>query len=238
MSDSPEDGGPASAGRRRSIRSFVIRAGRLTKAQQRALDELWPLFGIEFDDQILDLDAIFSRRAPRVLEIGFGDGKSLAQMAAAEPEKDFLGIEVHAPGVGSLLIQIEQLGLGNLRVMSHDAVEVLAQSIPEASFDRVQIYFADPWPKKKHHKRRIIQRAFVTSLCKTMKPGGILHLATDWQDYAEHMLEVLQAEPQLQNLSDSSDYVNRPGWRPQTKFEARGKCLGHGVWDLLFSLTP
>jgi len=237
VSDSPEDGGPVAAGRRRSIRSFVIRAGRLTRAQQRALDELWPLFGIEFDGQMLDLDAVFGRSAPRVLEIGFGDGKSLAQMATDEPEKDFLGIEVHPPGVGSLLIQIEMLGLGNLRIMNHDAVEVLAQSIPEGSFDRVQLYFADPWPKKKHHKRRIIQPAFVKRLCKTMKPGGLLHLATDWQDYAEHMLEVLQAEPQLKNLSDSGDYVARPRWRPQTKFETRGQRLGHSVWDLLFTLS-
>jgi tRNA (guanine-N7-)-methyltransferase len=235
--DSPDGGSPV-AGRRRSIRSFVIRAGRLTRAQQRALDELWPQFGVEFTGHMLELDNVFARSAPTVLEIGFGDGKSLAQMAAAEPDKDFLGIEVHPPGVGSLLIQIEQIGLSNVRIINHDAVEVLAQAIPEASIDRVQIYFADPWPKKKHHKRRIIQPAFIDRVCNVMKPGGVLHLATDWQDYAEHMLDVLRAEPRLKNMSQSGDYVTRPAWRPQTKFETRGQRLGHGVWDLLFTMAP
>ncbi|MDH5631695.1 MAG: tRNA (guanosine(46)-N7)-methyltransferase TrmB [Gammaproteobacteria bacterium] len=219
---------------RRSIRSFVIRAGRLTRAQQRALDELWPRFGVEFDARPLDLDVLFDRSAPRVLEIGFGDGYSLAKMAADEPDKDFLGIEVHPPGVGSLLIQIEEHGLPNLRVMKHDAVDVLEKSLPAAGFDRVQIYFADPWPKKKHQKRRIIQSVFVERLVHAMKPGALLHLATDWQDYAEHMRDVVNAAVGLKNLSPSGDFVARPAWRPQTKFETRGQRLGHGVWDLLF----
>lgn len=218
----------------RAVRSFVIRGGRLTRSQQRALDELWPQYGIDFTGERLDLDTVFSRTAERVLEIGFGNGSSLALMAAAEPEKDFLGIEVHPPGVGSLLLQIKDLGLSNIRIMQHDAVEVLEQCIPAASFDRIQIYFADPWPKKKHHKRRIIQPPFVKAITGIMKPGAILHLATDWQDYAEHMLLVLDAEPQLKNLSNTNSYIPRPEWRPQTRFETRGQKLGHAVWDLLF----
>jgi tRNA (guanine-N7-)-methyltransferase len=216
----------------RPIRSFVRREGRLTAGQQRALDTLWPRFGIEFSEKMLDLASIFGRSAPITLEIGFGNGESLATMAQAEPERDFLGIEVHRPGVGHLLQRIEALRLTNLRVMCHDAVEVLKHQIPPGSLDTVQIFFPDPWHKKRHHKRRIIQPAFVALLAARMRPGGVLHLATDWEDYAQHMLEVLEASPQLRNTA--SGFAPRPAHRPPTKFEERGQRLGHGVWDVVF----
>ena len=219
---------------RRTIRSFVQRAGRITPAQERALDELWPRFGIEFSPAPLDLDAVFGRQAPRVLEIGIGDGETLLALAAAHPAKDFLGVEVHQPGIGHCLLGIESLGLANVRLVSHDAVEVLAQQLADASLDEILLYFPDPWPKKRHHKRRIVQPEFVELVARRLKPGGRFRLATDWAPYAEHMLEVLRASPSFTNASPDGGCVPRPESRPLTRFERRGQRLGHEVFDLEF----
>ncbi len=219
---------------RRRIRSFVKREGRLTRAQQRALDELLPRYGIQLAQGELDLDALFGRHAPRVLEIGFGNGAALAEMAARHPETDYLGIEVHRPGVGQLLQRIEQAGLGNVRVSNDDAVEVLAQQISDASLDAVYLFFPDPWHKKRHHKRRIVQPEFAALVWRKLKPGGVFHLATDWQDYADHMLAVMEAAAGFENVSGVGRFTPRPAYRPLTKFEQRGQRLGHGVWDLLY----
>ncbi len=216
----------------RRIRSFVLRQGRMTPGQQRAFEQQWPQFGLEMAAGEPDWTAVFGRDAPRVLEIGFGMGQSLAAMAQAEPEKDFIGIEVHRPGVGKLLATMAEAGITNLRVYNDDAVEVLQRCIADQSLARVQIYFPDPWHKKKHHKRRLIQPGFVRLLCSKLAPDGLLHLATDWEDYAQQMLEVLSAEPLLHNECDG--FAERPAFRPITKFEQRGERLGHGVWDLLF----
>ena len=221
----------------RTVRSFVRRQGRVTAAQERALEELWPRFGIEADGTPLDLDAVFGRHAPRVLEIGFGNGDTLAAMAAASPETDFLGIEVHRPGVGRLLHHVGQQGLTNVRVMCADAVEVLEKQIPDGALDAVHLYFPDPWHKTRHHKRRLVQPPFVERIRHKLKPGGHFHLATDWDDYARQMLAVLSAAAGFRNLSPSGDFVPRPSYRPLTKFEQRGARLGHGVWDLLFERT-
>lgn len=218
--------------RNRPIRSFVLRQGRVSNAQQRALDELKPRYAIPFQAELLDLDRAFGRATPKILEIGFGMGETTARIAAAHPENDYLAIEVHSPGVGSLLKQIDELGLANVRIMQHDAVEVLKRMIPDASLDGVHIFFPDPWPKKRHHKRRLIQAPLVALLCDKLKPGGYFHAATDWQEYAEHILAVLAAEPRLVNSAEG--YAPRPGYRPLTKFEQRGLRLGHGVWDLVF----
>jgi tRNA (guanine-N7-)-methyltransferase len=216
----------------RPIRSFVLRQGRMSVAQTRALETLLPRHGIPYREQVLDLDTTFGRSAPKILEIGFGMGDSTAAIAAAHPQNDYLGIEVHGPGVGSLLNQIAALGLTNLRVIQHDAVEVLKHMIAPASLDGVHIFFPDPWHKKKHHKRRLIQPELVALLCEKLKPGGYLHAATDWQEYAEHILAVLAAEPRLANTA--ADYAPKPDYRPLTKFEHRGIKLGHGVWDIVF----
>ncbi len=218
----------------RTIRSFVRREGRLTHGQERALDKLWPEFGIDEGNEALDLNQLFGRDALKIIEIGFGNGASLAQMAAAQPEKDFIGIEVHRPGVGQLLKQIEELGLTNLRVACTDAVELLKQRINDASLHRVQLYFPDPWHKKRHHKRRIIQPEFVDLLADKIISGGHLHMATDWQHYAEQMLSDLSQSDRFQNCSETQTFIPRPDYRPMTKFEQRGIRLGHGVWDLLF----
>jgi len=218
----------------RAIRSFVTRAGRLTEAQQRALRELWPKYGVAFDAEPLDLDALFGRRAARVVEIGFGNGEHLAALAEAHPERDHLGVEVHRPGVGRLLLAIEERGLANVRIVCHDAVAVLEEQIPPRALDEVLILFPDPWPKKRHHKRRLIQAAFVAMLAERLKPHGVLRLATDWQPYAEHMLEVLDAAPQLANLAARERFMPRPAERARTRFEARGERLGHAVWDLAY----
>ena len=218
---------------KRPIRSFVLRQGRITVGQHAALEQLWPIFGV---DAAQDFNVVetFGRDAPLVLEIGFGNGESLAQMAMAAPEKDFLGIEVHRPGVGHLLLKVQELGLKNIRVFCADAVEVIGNRIPPNSLDRVQIFFPDPWHKKKHHKRRLVNAEFVALVEERLKPGGILHCATDWGDYAGQMLKVLEGTVNLRNQAGQGCYGERPASRPLTKFEARGQRLGHGVWDLLF----
>ena len=218
---------------RQAIRSFVLRAGRMGPGQQRALKELGPRFLLRFQSDGLNLDAVFGRHAPRVLEIGFGMGDATAEVAAALPGTDFIGIEVHAPGVGALLKQIGERQLGNVRIVQHDAVEVLAQMIAPSALAGIHIWFPDPWHKVKHHKRRLIQPGFVGKLVQHLAPGGYLHCATDWEPYAVQMLQVLAAEPGLANTA--AGYVPRPAWRPCTKFENRGLKLGHGVWDLLFT---
>ena len=216
----------------RPIRSFVLRAGRMGPGQQRALAELGPRFVLPYQAQALDFAAVFGRDAPTVLEIGFGMGDATAQIAAALPGTHFIGIEVHAPGVGALLKRIGELQLTNLRLVQHDAVEVLESMIPPQSLAGVHVYFPDPWHKKRHHKRRLIQPQWVAQLVTRLAPGGYLHCATDWLPYAEQMLQVLGAEAALVNTADA--YAPRPAWRPMTKFETRGLKLGHGVWDLLF----
>jgi tRNA (guanine-N7-)-methyltransferase len=223
----------------RGIRSFVIRAGRVTDAQQRAMAELWPAYGLDFDPlRRLELAALFGRDAPRTLEIGFGNGENLATLAAAHRQRDYLGIEVHRAGVGRLLQMARDAQLANLRVVSHDAVEVLEQSIAPGSLDEVLILFPDPWHKKRHHKRRIVQPAFVALLADRLRAGGRLSLATDWEPYAEWMLEVLGAAPAFENLAPDGRFVPRPEWRTLTRFEARGERLGHGVHDLAFRRRP
>jgi len=214
------------------IRSYVLRAGRVGSGQARALAEVGPRCLLSYQPARCDLDAAFGRAAPKVLEIGFGMGEGLAETAAAHPESDYLGVEVHTPGVGALLKQIGERGLANVRVIQHDAVEVLENMIAPASLAGVRIFFPDPWHKKRHHKRRLIQPPLVALLASRLASGGYLHLATDWQDYGEQMLAVLSAEPLLQNTV--ADYAPRPDTRPLTKFEQRGLRLGHGVWDLLF----
>ena len=216
----------------RPIRSFVLRQGRVSNAQQRAHDTLLPQFGIAYSPQVIDLDGIFGRLAPKVLEIGFGMGETTAVIAAQHPGNDYLGIEVHTPGVGSLLKTIGEQHLANVRIVQHDAVEVLHNMIAPDTFDGVHVFFPDPWPKKRHHKRRLLQAEFVALLVTRMKTGGYLHVATDWQEYAEHVLEVLRCEPRLANTNEG--YAPRPDYRPQTKFETRGLKLGHGVWDIIF----
>ena len=217
----------------RRIRSFVRRAGRLTRAQARALEALWPAYGLDTGDDPLDLAAAFGREAPRILEIGFGDGECLAELAARHPDRDYLGIEVHEPGVGHLLLALERNGTDNVRCIARDATEVLPL-IPPRSLRGVHLFFPDPWPKKRHHKRRIVQPAFLESVGRVVAPGGYLHMATDWEPYAEHMLAVGNAAPGWKNTSPDEGYVSRPDTRPETKFERRGQRLGHTVRDLVF----
>ena len=218
----------------RRIRSFVIRAGRVTAAQERALSELWPRYGIE-PGGMLDLEGIFGRRAPRCLEIGFGAGEVIGTLAQAHPERDYLGIEVHRSGVGRLMLQAAQAELRNVRVICDDAVEVLQHRIADASFDEILVFFPDPWHKKRHHKRRLIDAQFAALLTAKLSPQGTLRLATDWQDYAEQMLAVLNGAAGLESLSSDRTYVPRPDFRPPTRFERRGERLGHGVWDLAYA---
>ena len=229
---------------RRAIRSFVLRQGRFSEAQQRAFDLLWPQYGLDCpagEGQPRDLDATFGRSAPRVLEIGFGNGEALRYAAAHDPARDYIGIEVHAPGVGRLLNALAEDGSRNVRVYHHDAVEVLTRDIApatldEGGLDEIRIYFPDPWHKKRHHKRRLLQPEFARLLLSRLRDGGRLHLATDWQDYAEQMWDVLDATPGLRNRAGPRGHVPRPEWRPQTHFESRGQRLGHGVWDLLYDV--
>ena len=220
--------------RHRTIRSYVLRKGRLTTAQQHALDELWPYYGIERGNTVLDFDDHFEREADVILEIGFGNGESTWQMAQQEPEKSFVGIEVHEPGVGHLLMALEEHAIENVRIARDDAVPFVQQRIADSSLAGVRIYFPDPWPKKRHHKRRIVQADFVSQLSRCLAQGGILHLATDWRPYAEHMLKVMQEHADFINLSPHGDYCERPEWRPFTKYEKRGEKLGHEVFDLLY----
>ena len=217
------------------VKSYVKREGRLTKAQARAIEEFWPTMGLTVEQGMLDFNQVFSNTNPVVLEIGFGMGKSLVEMAAAAPHLNFIGIEVHRPGVGACLADAGEANLTNLRVFEHDAVEVLAQCVADATLHRVQLFFPDPWHKKRHHKRRIVQPEFVEKLRAKIAMGGQFHMATDWEPYAEHMLEVMQASEHFENTSTSNDYVERPEYRPITKFETRGQRLGHGVWDLIFT---
>jgi len=216
------------------IRSYVIRAGRITEGQRQAFDRWWPEYGLSLHKGLLDPETTFGRKAPLVLEIGFGMGDSLLQMAQSEPDKDFIGIEVHPPGVGRLIKEAGERALTNLRVYMADAVDVLDDCIPDRSLDRFQLYFPDPWHKKKHHKRRIVQPAFMAKIRSKMAPGGLVHLATDWEHYAEHMREVLEAAPGFSSQSGAGAFAERPAFRPSTKFEQRGERLGHGVWDLLY----
>lgn len=219
----------------RKIRSFVMRTGRMTEGQKLALDSGWPAYGLELEQGRLNLAEIFGRQAPVVFEIGFGNGDSLAEMAAARPDADFIGVEVHTPGVGRLLHHIQQQGLTNLRVFREDAVEILHRCIPDHSLDCVQLFFPDPWHKKRHHKRRIVQPAFAQLVHSKLVQGGTFHMATDWQNYAEHMLEVMEAAPGFENTAGAGRYQSaKPAHRPETKFEQRGKRLGHGVWDLIY----
>ncbi|OLU16471.1 tRNA (guanosine(46)-N7)-methyltransferase TrmB [Pseudomonas sp. PA1(2017)] len=218
----------------RAIKSFVMRAGRMTEGQQRGFDLGLPKFGLELSDGMQDFDAVFGRQAPRTFEIGFGMGHSTLEMAAAAPEQDFIGVEVHRPGVGALLNGVMTQNLTNLRVYSCDALEVLRQCVPDASLDRVLLFFPDPWHKARHNKRRIVQPAFAELVRQKLKVGGVLHMATDWEPYAEYMLEVMNVAPGYRNLAADGRCVERPAERPVTKFERRGERLGHGVWDLKF----
>lgn len=223
----------------RQVRSFVLREGRLTAGQQRAFETLWPRWGLDFTGQPLDLPTVFGNDHPVHLEIGFGNGESLAAMAQAHPGRNYVGIEVHRPGVGHLLLRLEELGCENVRVMRHDAVEVLDTMLPTASLAGIYLFFPDPWHKKRHHKRRILQPALLDQLARVIRPGGFFHAATDWQDYAEHMLAVLGADRQrFENAAGAGRYLPRPDDRPLTKFERRGQGLGHGVWDLIFHRRP
>jgi len=220
----------------RTIKSFVLREGRLTAGQQRALDELFPRFGIPPGEELLNFAELFGNEHPVTLEIGFGNGESLAAMAEAAPELNFIGVEVHRPGVGHLLHLIEQKGLNNVRVANEDAVELLKQRIPPASLARLLLFFADPWHKSRHHKRRIVQAAFADVVASRLIPGGLWHLATDWENYAEHMRTVLEEHPAFVNaIAPHACTPDRPAWRPETKFERRGQRLGHGVWDMLYT---
>ena len=217
---------------KRHIRSYVLRQGRVSPAQQRAVETLLPRFGIPYTAQSLDLDQAFGRDAPKILEIGFGMGDSTATIALAHPGNDYLALEVHTPGVGNLLKLIDAQQISNIRIIQHDAVEVLRDMLGDASLSGVHIFFPDPWHKARHNKRRLIQSPFIAQLVRKLKPGGYIHVATDWQDYAEQVLAVLSAEPLLENTA--ADYAPRPAYRPLTKFEQRGIRLGHGVWDMVF----
>lgn len=221
----------------RTIRSFVKREGRLTKGQASAIERLWPTVGLALDDGTMDWQQVFGNNHPVTFEIGFGMGHSLVDMAANDRQRNFIGVEVHEPGVGACLMAAEQAQLKNLRIFNDDAVEILKHNVADGSLDCVQVFFPDPWHKKRHHKRRIIQPEFVQLLCQKLAPKGRIHLATDWENYAEHMLEVMQQTPQLKNLATSGDYIPRPSQRPKTKFEQRGEHKGHGVWDLMFELV-
>jgi tRNA (guanine-N7-)-methyltransferase len=222
------------ADRMRRIRSFVLREGRMTPAQQRAFDTLWSRFGIDYRGSPQDFDTTFGRQAPRVMEIGFGNGEALAWASEHDQARDFIGVEVHGPGVGRLMNALATRNAGNVRLYKHDAVEVLEHEIAPGSLAEVRIWFPDPWHKKRHNKRRLIQPGFVALLASRMAPDGLLHLATDWQAYAEHMLKVMEASPEWRNPCGTGCYADKPEWRIETHFERRGMKLGHGVWDLLY----
>jgi len=221
-------------GRMRQVRSFVLRGGRLTDGQKRALDELWPVYGVDTGPGVLDLPALFGNRNPVIVEIGFGKGESTWQMAQEQSGQNFLGVEVHLPGVGHLLLRLDEHRLQNVRIACADAVVFLRECLADASLAGVRLYFPDPWPKKRHHKRRIVQPAFMSLVASRLRVGGVLRMATDWQHYATQMLEVASACPLLANESAAGEYVPRPDSRPVTRFERRGQRLGHGTWDLSF----
>ncbi|SEK71068.1 tRNA (guanine-N(7)-)-methyltransferase [Colwellia chukchiensis] len=218
----------------RKVRSFVKREGRLTKAQAKALEQFWPIMGLNHQDGMINPHTLFGNNNPLVLEIGFGMGKSLVEMAKNAPELNFIGVEVHRPGVGACIALAQEQGVTNLKVYEHDAIEILADCIPDACLAKVQLFFPDPWHKKKHHKRRIVQASFVEAIREKLQVGGVFHMATDWENYAECMLADMSSAPGYKNLSATNDYVPRPDSRPLTKFEHRGQNLGHGVWDLQF----
>lgn len=237
LPDHPTEGATTEPGAPRNIRSFVRRTGRTTIGQAKAFADVGPQFLLPYKAEPADFEAVFQRSAPTILEIGFGMGEATAHIAALMPEKNFLCCEVHTPGVGALLKRISEQGLANIRILQHDAVEVLDNMLPPASLDGVHIFFPDPWHKKRHNKRRLIQAPLVAKLAARLKPGGYLHCATDWQPYAEQILEVLGAEALLRNTADASQggYAPKPAYRPLTKFENRGIKLGHGVWDVVFT---
>ncbi len=219
----------------RRIKSYVLREGRLTTGQERAIKELWPVWGVEYQEALINPAVLFNRdNAPLTVEIGFGMGKSLVEMAGNAPERNFIGIEVHTPGIGACLADIRDHEITNLRIVHHDAVEVFNNMIPDGSVDTLQLYFPDPWHKARHHKRRIVKQEFLDMVIPKLKQGGVIHMATDWENYAEQMLEVLSGDARLENMSADGTYVPRPDFRPLTKFELRGRRLGHGVWDLMF----
>lgn len=224
-----------SAGKPRRIRSYVLRAGRMTDAQQRALERYWPRYGVEFSKALLDLDTLFQRNAPKILDIGTGMGETTATLAGAYTDDDFLAVEVHRPGIGSLLRQIARQHLTNVRVCNHDVIEVLRYQLPPESLDQVYIFFPDPWPKKRHHKRRLIDAVFLRLLKKCLKDGGRIFIATDWEDYAGQIMEVFSRDSDFINLSGVGRYAPRPRWRPDTKFEQRGSRLTHVIRDLAFA---
>lgn len=219
---------------RRLIRSFVRREGRITHAQRRALDELWPLYGLDLSGPALDFGEVFGRNAPRCLEIGFGNGDAVAAMAREHPDHDFLAVDVYRPGIGSLLLKLNESDLGNVRVFRDDAVTVIRQRIPDDSLSAVLLFFPDPWPKKRHHKRRILKPEFAALVRRKLTPGGIFHMATDWQNYAEQMLDVMEQQPEFANVAGPGRFSEDRGWRPPTRFEHRGLELGHNVWDLIY----
>jgi len=229
MSPSHDDSSERPLTVQRKIRSFVRREGRMTRRQSMAYESLFPKYGVEFKQQTLDLNKLFERTAPTILEIGFGMGDTLATMALDNPDTNYMGIEVHRPGVGSLLATIDKKSINNIRIFCHDAVEVLEHDIPDQSLDAIHIFFPDPWPKKRHHKRRLVQTAFIDLLAKKLKANGKLHIATDWKNYAEWIEEVMADSPQYVKLPEDT-----PHQRPTTKFEKRGLKLGHGVWDLIY----
>jgi tRNA (guanine-N7-)-methyltransferase len=219
----------------RSIRSYVRREGRMTRAQRRALHELWPRYGVDAHGGLLQLERLFGRCAPVYLEIGFGNGEALCELAGAHPQNNYLGIEVYRPGVGSLLLKLEQRALSNVRVICDDAVHALSHRIPQASLDAIYLFFPDPWPKKRHHKRRLVQREFLEQLTARLKPGGYVHVATDWEDYAAHVLAVAAQVPGLSNVAGERGYASRPDYRCRTRFERRGRALGHRIRDIVLT---
>ena len=218
----------------RKIRSFIRRQGRITQGQQFALENFWDKYCLD-PLKLLDVERVFGRVAPLCVEIGFGNGECLAELAATNPDRDYLGIEVHRPGVGHLIMQLEQASIANVRVYCHDAIEILTNSLADDSLSAVHLFFPDPWPKKKHHKRRIVQAGFIDLLARKLKSGGYFHAATDWEHYADTMLKVLTDDARFMNASSTNSFSPRPAYRPLTKFEQRGLRLGHGVWDLIFT---
>lgn len=220
--------------KKRTIRSFVVRGGRMTEGQQKNYEVNWDFYGLELADGRIDYKTIFGRESDVVIEVGFGMGASLAEMAKNAPEKDFIGIEVHPPGVAKLMMLAKEEGITNLRVYCDDAIEVMANCLPEKSASAFQLFFPDPWHKKKHNKRRIVQAVFAEQVANVLKPGGYFHMATDWQPYAEHMMEVMEQQTFYENAAGKGVYYPRPETRPLTKFEQRGEKLGHGVWDLIY----